>query len=305
MRLQFILSEIGIGLRRNLSMTISVILVTFVSLTFVGVAGLLQTQIGKMKDDWYNKVEVSVFLCPSNSSQPTCASGVVTDDQKADILAALDAPDVAQFIQQPIYFESQAEAFAAFQKQYAGQFWASVATVDDMNASFRIKLTDPTKYQVVADVLTGRQGVEEVQDQRRLFDRLFLVLDRATLLAGGLAGVMLLAAVLLITTTIRLSAMSRRRETGIMRLVGASTLFIQLPFMLEGAIAATIGAGLAIGALWLGVKYLVTDWLGSSVSWIPDIGTSDVWVVAPLLLVIAILLATLSSVVTLSRYTKV
>jgi len=305
MRLQFILSEIGIGLRRNLSMTISVILVTFVSLTFVGVAGLLQTQIGKMKDDWYNKVEVSVFLCPSNSSQPTCASGVVTDDQKADILAALDAPDVAQFIQQPIYFESQAEAFAAFQKQYAGQFWASVATVDDMNASFRIKLTDPTKYQVVADVLTGRQGVEEVQDQRRLFDRLFLVLDRATLLAGGLAGVMLLAAVLLITTTIRLSAMSRRRETGIMRLVGASTLFIQLPFMLEGAIAATIGAGLAIGALWLGVKYLVTDWLGSSVSWIPYIGTSDVWVVAPLLLVIAILLATLSSVVTLSRYTKV
>ena len=305
MRLQFILSEIGIGLRRNLSMTISVILVTFVSLTFVGVAGLLQTQIGKMKDDWYNKVEVSVFLCPSNSSQPTCASGVVTDDQKADILAALDAPDVAQFIQQPIYFESQAEAFAAFQKQYAGQFWASVATVDDMNASFRIKLTDPTKYQVVADVLSGRQGVEEVQDQRRLFDRLFLVLDRATLLAGGLAGVMLLAAVLLITTTIRLSAMSRRRETGIMRLVGASTLFIQLPFMLEGAIAATIGAGLAIGALWLGVKYLVTDWLGSSVSWIPYIGTSDVWVVAPLLLVIAILLATLSSVVTLSRYTKV
>jgi len=305
MRLQFILSEIGIGLRRNLSMTISVILVTFVSLTFVGVAGLLQTQIGKMKDDWYNKVEVSVFLCPSNSSQPTCASGVVTDDQKADILAALDAPDVAQFIQQPIYFESQAEAFAAFQKQYAGQFWASVATVDDMNASFRIKLTDPTKYQVVADVLTGRQGVEEVQDQRRLFDRLFLVLDRATLLAGGLAGVMLLAAVLLITTTIRLSAMSRRRETGIMRLVGASTLFIQLPFMLEGAIAATIGAGLAIGALWLGVKYLVTDWLGSSVSWIPYIGTSDVWVVAPLLLVIAILLATISSVVTLSRYTKV
>ena len=305
MRLQFILSEIGIGLRRNLSMTISVILVTFVSLTFVGVAGLLQTQIGKMKDDWYNKVEVSVFLCPSNSSQPTCASGVVTDDQKADILAALDAPDVAQFIQQPIYFESQAEAFAAFQKQYAGQFWASVATVDDMNASFRIKLTDPTKYQVVADVLSGRQGVEEVQDQRRLFDRLFLVLDRATLLAGGLAGVMLLAAVLLITTTIRLSAMSRRRETGIMRLVGASTLFIQLPFMLEGAIAATLGAGLAIGALWLGVKYLVTDWLGSSVSWIPYIGTSDVWVVAPLLLVIAILLATISSVVTLSRYTKV
>ena len=70
MRLQFILSEIGLGLRRNLSMTISVILVTFVSLTFVGAAALLQTQIGKMKDDWYDKVEVSVFLCPQNSTAP-------------------------------------------------------------------------------------------------------------------------------------------------------------------------------------------------------------------------------------------
>ena len=73
MRLQFILSEIGQGLRRNLSMTISVILVTFVSLTFVGAAALLQTQIDKMKDDWYDKVEVSVFLCPQNSTAPTCA----------------------------------------------------------------------------------------------------------------------------------------------------------------------------------------------------------------------------------------
>ena len=94
MRLQFILSEIGLGLRRNLSMTISVILVTFVSLTFVGAAALLQTQIGKMKDDWYDKVEVSVFLCPQNSTAPTCASGEVTDDQKADIQAALASPEV-------------------------------------------------------------------------------------------------------------------------------------------------------------------------------------------------------------------
>ena len=91
MRLQFILAEIGIGLRRNLSMTVSVILVTFVSLTFVGSAALLQSQIGKMKDDWYDKVEVSVFLCPRDSSEPTCAGGEVTDAQKADIEAALDA----------------------------------------------------------------------------------------------------------------------------------------------------------------------------------------------------------------------
>jgi len=304
MRLQFILSEIGLGLRRNLSMTISVILVTFVSLMFVGSAALLQTQIGKMKDDWYDKVEVSVFLCPQNSTEPTCASGEVTDDQKAQIRAALDAPEIKPYVEH-IYTETKEQAYDAFQKQFKDQFWASAATVDDMNSSFRIKLADPTQYQVVADVISGKPGVEDVKDQQRLFDKLFTVLNSATLLAGGLALVMLLAAVLLITTTIRLSALSRRRETGIMRLVGASTMFIQLPFMLEGAIAATIGALLAVGGLWLGVGYLVDDWLGESVSWIPYVSTADVLTIAPILIVVAIALAAISSLVTLSRYTKV
>ncbi len=304
MRLRFIFSEIGIGLRRNLSMTISVILVTFVSLTFVGVASLLQTQIGKMKDDWYGKVEVAAYLCPTHSTAPTCAGGEVTPDQEAKIKAALQQPEVAPYIQQ-IYFESKQQAYASFEKRFKGDFMASLATVDDMQASYRIKLVDPTKYQVVADVLSGVQGVEQVQDQRQLFDRMFLIMDRATLLSGGLAAVMLLAAILLITTTIRLSALSRRRETGIMRLVGASNLFIELPFMLEGAIAATIGAALAVGALWAGVKYLVVDWLGSSVQWIPYVTTADLTRVAPVLVIIGILLATISSVVTLNRYTRV
>jgi cell division transport system permease protein len=303
-RIQFILSEIGIGLRRNLSMTISVVLVTFVSLMFVGSAALLQMQIGAMKDSWYDKVEVSVFLCPRDSQQPTCASGEVTDDQKVAIEAALATPDIDPLVQD-VFFESKEEAFVAFQEQFSDQWWAAETTADDMNSSFRIKLADPEKYQVVADVLTGRPGVEEVQDQRRLFDSLFLVLDRATMLSVGLASVMLLAAVLLITTTIRLSAMSRRRETGIMRLVGASNLFIQLPFMLEGALAATLGAVLAVGSLWLGVQYLVTDWLGASVSWIPYVTTADVLTVAPFLIIAAIGLAAISSLVTLGRYTKV
>ncbi|MBU4337308.1 MAG: permease-like cell division protein FtsX, partial [Actinobacteria bacterium] len=165
MRIQFVLSEIGQGLRRNLSMTISVVLVTFVSLTFVGVASLLQTQIGKMKGDWYDKVEVTVLLCPTDSSAATCASGPVTDEQKAEIEAALEQPEVKPLIEK-VYFESQDEAFASFQERFAGQFWATVMTAADMNSSYRIKLTDPTKYQVVADVVSGKQGVEEVQDQR-------------------------------------------------------------------------------------------------------------------------------------------
>src|SRR6478735_8039129 len=124
-------------------MTVSVILVTFVSLTFVGAAALLQMQIGKMQDDFYGKVEVAVYLCPAGtSSEPTCAGGEVTDDQKQAILDALDAPDVAPYIES-VTAESKEQAFETFQRQFEGQYWAQVMTVDDMNESLRIKLTDP------------------------------------------------------------------------------------------------------------------------------------------------------------------
>ena len=304
MRLQFILSEIGLGLRRNLSMTISVILVTFVSLAFVGSAALLQMQIGKMKDDWYDKVEISVFLCPRNSPVASCSGGEVSADQLAAIKAQFSSPELKPVVQN-VYFETKQQAFAAFQKRLGDQWWAKSTTVDDMQTSFRVKLSDPRQYQLVSDVLKGRPGVESVEDQRKILDPLFRVLTQATLLSIGLAAIMLLAAALLITTTIRLSALSRKRETGIMRLVGASNVFIQLPFMLEGAIAATIGAGLAVGGLWLGVKYLIADRLANEIQFINYVGSSEVWLIAPFLVAIAIAVAAVASLVTLSRYTRV
>ncbi|NTW40000.1 MAG: FtsX-like permease family protein, partial [Cellulomonadaceae bacterium] len=281
-----------------------VILVTFVSLTFVGAAGLLQLQINQMKDQWYDKVEVSIFLCPADSDAATCAGGEVTPEQQAALVAELESESMAPYVKQ-VYTETKEQAFAAFQERFADEWWAQGVTADQMQASLRVALVDPEQYQVVSDLFTGRQGVEEVRDQREVIEPLILVLNRASLVSAGLAAIMLLAAVLLITTTIRLSAMSRRRETGIMRLVGASNLFIQLPFMLEGAIAATIGAALSVAGLWFGVKYLIEDWLASSVQFIPYIGTEAVWQIAPILVVVAIGLAGISSVVTLSRYTKV
>lgn len=304
MRFQFILSELGQGLRRNLSMTISVILVTFISLTFVGAAILTQTQIQKFKGEWYDKVEITVYLCPQDSSSPTCADGEATEEQIKDIEAVLASPEVAPEIRE-VMFESKADAWEPFAENFGDRWWFAEMSVDDMNASFRIKLTDPQQYEVINEVLTGRTGVEEVRDQREVYEPLFDLLRKGTLIASGLAGVMLLAAVLLITTTIRLSALSRRRETGIMRLVGASNFFIQLPFMLEGALAATLGALMSVGGLWLGVRYFIEGWLGSNMEWVPYVTTSDVLMVAPLLIVVAFALAAVSSVVTLSRYTKV
>lgn len=303
-RARFVLSEIGSGLRRNVSMSVAVVLVTFVSLTFVGAAALLQVQIGNMKDEWYDKVEVSIFLCPADSTVPTCAEGEVTPEQMDAVKGVLQSDALAPYVQ-TIFTESKQQAFDALQRQMAGTVWAESVTVDLMQVSYRVKLTDPEQYQVVADAVTGRPGVESVRDQRQILEPLFVILNRATLLSVGLAVVMIVAAILLITTTIRLSAMSRRRETGIMRLVGASNLFIQLPFMLEGAIAALIGSLLAVTGLYVGVRYLVEDWLQSSLQWVNLVTTQDVLEIAPWLILISIGLAAISSLVTLRRYTRV
>ncbi|MFH5822337.1 permease-like cell division protein FtsX [Georgenia sp. AZ-5] len=304
MRLRFVLSQVGQGLSRNLAMTISVALVTFVSLTFVGAAALLQMQIGNLKNDWYDKVEVSAFMCPEGSAQPACASGEATQEQIAAIGELLESDALAPYVDE-VYLETKEQAYEAFQEQMADTVWAQSLTVDQMQVSYRVKLVDPEQYQIVADELEGRAGVETVVDQREQLEPLFDILNSATLLSLGLAGVMIVTAVLLITTTIRLSAMSRRRETGIMRLVGASNLFIQLPFMIEGAIAALAGAVLAVVALFVGVKYLIQGWLTQSTPWVQLVDTGDVLTVAPFLVLAAIVLAGISSVVTLGRYTRV
>lgn len=303
MRLRFIFGEVFSGLRRNGTMALSVVLVTFVSLTFVGAAVLTQMQVDKLKGDWYDKVEVSVFLCPDNSTYLQCSSGRATPAQEDAIRKVLEEGAAAPLVVKPVTYESREEAFENLRERDKDNRFASL-TADQMQASYRVKLTDPTKFEVVADAVKGLKGVETVQDQREIFKGLFSLLNAATFVAAGLAAVMLLAAMLLITTTIRLSALSRRRETTIMRMVGASRGLIQLPFMLEGAVAATLGAVMAAAGLWLSVKYLVEDWLKQSVTFVDYVGGEDVLVVAPWLLAIAVGLALIASVATLGRYTR-
>src|SRR5690606_32991619 len=252
----------------------------------VGAAALLQMQINNLRADWYGKVEVSVFLCPPGSPELNCADGEATPEQVQAIEEVLASPELDPIVER-VYFETKEDVFESFQRRYGDDPTYADITVDDMQQIFRVKLTDPEQYEVVAEVLSGRPGVEEVVDQRDYFKSIFALLGGLTMLSVGFAVVMLVAAVLLVATTIRLSAMSRRRETGIMRLVGASNLFIQLPFMLEGALAATIGALLAGVTLWFGLLTITTDWLGGSqeglLGSVNLVSTADVLTVAPVL----------------------
>jgi cell division transport system permease protein len=301
MRAQFVMSEVGIGLRRNLTMTVAVIVTVAISLALFGAGLLIRAQVETMKDFWYDRVEVSVFLCGPDSVTPSCSGGAVTEQQRdeiEDVLRALPQVDT-------VFYESKEEAFERFKEQFKDSAIADNVTADALPESFRVKLTDPTKYDVVATAVEGKPGVEQVQDQRAILDRFFQVLNGFQVAALFIALVQIVAAALLISNTIRVAAFSRRRETGIMRLVGASNFYIQLPFLLEGAIAGLIGAILACASI-IGIKkFFVEDRLEPSFQFTAFIGWDAVWVVVPILLLAGVGLSALASFLTLRRYLRV
>jgi cell division transport system permease protein len=300
MRLQFILSEIWVALRRNLSMSISVALVTMVSVLFLGLGVLSQRQVDTMKDYWYDRVQVSIFLCTANSDLPNCSTGAVTDAQRALILSQLDA---MKPLVKVVYPESQQQAYDRLKAQSTDSSAYRDITPAQMPESFRVQLSDPTKYGVITSAFTGATGVGDVQDQRRILDPLFNVLRGLSFGALGLAGLMVLCSVLLVATTIRQTAFSRRRETGIMRLVGASAFNIELPFILETLIATVVGSVLAIAVLWAMVRYGI-GYMGKRLP-VNFITTADLWIVTPWLVGAAAALAILTAWFTLRRYLKV
>jgi cell division transport system permease protein len=307
MRLGLVLSEAAQGLRRNVAMVISVILVTFISLTFVGAAILMQMQIGQMKGYWYDRAQVAIYLCTSIDNTGNCSGSAASAAEIAAVRAQLESATLKPYIK-AVSFESNDEAYKNFKSQFAGSPLLAFTTPSMLNESFRVNLKDPNQADIIIEDTSSLAGVQDVEDQRAYLDQIFAVLNAASFTAIGLAALMLVAAVLLIATTIRLSAFSRRREIGIMRLVGASNRYIQTPFVLEGVFAALIGSLLAGGAIVAIVQFFVKGYLASPAvlgSSTTLIGPADAWLVVPILIVLGALLASLSASAAISRYLKV
>lgn len=302
MRFSFVTAEIIAGLRRNLTMTIAVVITTAVALSLFGLALLTGKQVNTMKGYWYDKVEVSLFLCLPDSTTASCHGGAVTDAQKAEIQSDLTKlkPLVSQ-----VYYESKTEAYQRFKTQFSGSAIADNITPDQMPESFRVRLSDPTKYDIIYSAFNGRPGIEQVQDERKVLEPFFRVLRAVSVGALLLAGIILAAALLLIINTIRISAFSRRRETGIKRLVGASNFSIRLPFILEGAVAGGVGACLATVLVSLAKWGGVDHYLKPNFQFTNFVGWGAVAATVPWLFLLGVGVSSLVSAVTLRRYLRV
>ncbi len=301
MQARFLFSEVGSGLRRNVSMAISVVLVTMVSMFLLGLGLLAQRQADTMKGYWYDRIQVSIYLCTDDSRQPNCENTAVTDAQKAAIQSQLKAlPEVKQ-----VFFESEQEAFDRFKQQCRNSPIAGNVQVGDIPQSLRVQLNDPTKYQVVTEQFEGAPGVATVQDQEKVLSKFFTIIRWITIFAVALAALMAACAALLMATTIRQAAFIRRREIGIMRLVGASNWTIRMPFLTEMVIVSGVGVLLAVGLLVALTNYVFEEGVIQIALSQAFIGVSDVWILAPWMLLGVIAIAVLTSVVTLRRYLRV
>ena len=302
MRAQFVLSEMWIGLRRNLTMTIAVIVTVAISLALFGSGLLVQQQVSHMRQFWDERVSVTVYMCTEVSPSEVCQdSGPATKEDREAIQSDLEAlPEVGS-----VEYVTAAEAWQEFQDRFSeNRALTEAAQEGDIPDNFRVQLKDPNNFDSVVDTVQGRPGVDSVHNDQQVLDQFFELLDGLKWAALVVSFVQLAAAALLIGNTIRLSAYSRRRETGIMRLVGASNFYIQLPFLLEGAISGLIGGVIASGFI-VAARYLllnrIQDWFAFDVS----LGAGAMAYVIGLSMVLGILLCTVSSFLTLRRYLRV
>jgi cell division transport system permease protein len=301
-RLRLILSETFQGLRRNLTMTFAVIITVAVSLTLFGTGLLVRAQVDSMKDFWYDRVEVSIFLCGANSPAPSCALGPITPEVRTQIETELNA---LRPLVQEVYYESKEEAYQHFLEQFEGSPITQNVTADALPESFRVKLSDPTKYEVIAAAFSERPGVEQVQDQRQLLDRFFALLNGLQVIALSIAMAMLVVTALLVVNTIRVAAHARRREVGIMRLVGASNFMIRMPFLLEAAVAAALGGVIAVSALVAAKVFLIDEVLAPAYRFTAFVSWDQILLILPVVFLTGIVIAALAAALTLRRYLKV
>lgn len=302
MRAQFVFGEVWVGLRRNLTMTAALIVVVAISLSLLGTGLLFVKQVDHTRSLWQSRLSLSVYLCSSVNPDTNCGkNGPVTNAERAQIASTLhNLPQVVSFS-----YVSQSQAYLQFRQLFSNEpVMLNFVKPGDLPASFQVKMKNAEADAVpVTDALLGQPGVDSVGDDSVILTKFYQLLDGARNAVIVVAIILIVAAILLVANTIRLSAFNRRRETAIMRLVGASNFYVQLPFLVEGMIAGLFGWLIATGLL-AGAKAGL-DGLQQYFPFPVSLSTTDLVEVVLITMLIGLALCGSTSFLTLRRYLRV
>jgi cell division transport system permease protein len=297
MRPQFFLAEIWTGFRRNATLTIAMIVNVAIAIGLIGNAMLVGQESNLIRNYFYGNLHVTVFLC-GQSTTPHCPQPT-TDAQRQQLLD--DLTHMPQIQGVPVY-ETSEQSYERFKQYFQNQpTLLALTKPDTLPPTFRLQLRNPNDLAVVASALNGRPGVDQITDFSKFIAGPLAFLGKLQTFAWGIGLVGLLAGILLVLNSTLVAAHSRRRELGIMRLVGAPNLYIWLPFVVQSAIAALIGCGLAIVGLFLEASRV----LNSLKIALPIVGSDQIVETIWVLLVVAVVVSVVTSRLSLIRYLRV
>lgn len=290
MRGRYVLSEAALGLWRNVTMTVAMIITMAVSLAMLGASGLLWMQVDNMRDLYYAEVEVRIFLAAD-----------ITEEERAELENALTADPLVERYEH----QTKEEAYEQFKVLFADAPDLVEATSPErLPESFQLHLTDPEQFGQIDQRYGTIAGVDQVVDQADLVQQIFSILNAAQTMALITAAIMASAALMLVANVIQVAAYSKRREVAVMKLVGAPNWFIQTPFVLEAMVAGILGALLAFLALVAGKAFLLDGPLQPLSALLTPVSWRNVLLTLPALTAIGALVSGITGWVTLRFYLK-
>ncbi len=296
MRFGFLLNEVLTGFRRNVTMTAAMILTTAISIGLFG-GGLLVVRLADNSREIYlDRVETQVFLTDDISANDTTCASAPCKGLRDKIDARQDVKSV-RFVNRQDAYNDAIKKFPEF-KDVAGK--------DSFPASFIVKLNNPEQHAEFDAAMQGQPGVRSILNEKDLIDRLFAVLDGLRDAAFAVALVQAVGAILLIANMVQVAAYTRRTEIGIMRLVGASRWYTQLPFLVEAMLAASIGVAIAVVGLML-VRALFLDNALSQfyqAHLIAKVDYADILYITPWLFLLGVSMAAVTGYATLRLYIR-
>jgi cell division transport system permease protein len=295
-RFGFLVNEVLTGLRRNVTMTIAMIITTAISIGLFG-GGLLVVQLANQSRDIYlDRVESQVFLNNDvSANDPTCDLEACRA-LRTSIEERQDVKSV-RFLNRDDAYDDAVTKFPEYK---------DVASKDSFPASFIVKLNDPEQHTEFDTAMLGQPGVLNVLNQKDLIDRLFAVLDGLRNAAFAIAVIQAIGAILLIANMVQVAAYTRRTEVGIMRMVGATRWYTQLPFLVEAVLAATIGVVLAVLGLIVVRSLFLENALQQfyDANLIARIDYADILYVSPIMFAVGVVMAAVTAYVTLRLYVR-
>src|SRR5918999_212585 len=298
-RIFFFIREATRALRRSAAPSLAAIVTIVVTVLLLGVLIPVLYSTGSKTDDVREQISLRVFLY-DDATQGEISR--LTDEVES-------IPHVIS-----TEFVTKAEALEILRARLEDKDVVDELNSNPLPASINVNLDDPDNLEAVRGELSpaGTRGepkpispiIEEVKDSRAEANEIRAVTGAVKIVLIVIAALLLVASLMLVGNTIRLSIYARRREVEVMHLVGATGWFIRWPFIIEGLIVGFLGAASAVAILLLG-KVTIVDPLSERFALVDNLNTIDFVPLVGVLVACAMAVSALGSGVTLRRFLRV